>query len=220
MNDVIGTNIARLRKEKNMTQEQLANLLGISYQAVSKWENGLSSPDVSTFPILADTFGVTIDELFGRTAAPREDASTEQVPAELPWPDDECLYAVLYYGHEFIGAADAAEKKKIEFSYEGPALNIKSAFTVNVEGNVEGNVEAGGSVTCDAVGGSVKAGGGVTCDDVKGDVNSGSGVTCDNVSGSVIAGVSVTCDNVTGNVTAGVSVQCDNVEGRISWRKK
>lgn len=47
MNDVIGANIARLRKEKNMTQDQLANLMGISFQAVSKWENGLSSPDVS-----------------------------------------------------------------------------------------------------------------------------------------------------------------------------
>ena len=66
MNDVIGANIARLRKEKNMTQDQLANLMGISFQAVSKWENGLSSPDVSSFPMLADVFGVTIDELFGR----------------------------------------------------------------------------------------------------------------------------------------------------------
>ena len=69
MNDVIGANIARLRKEKNMTQDQLANLMGISFQAVSKWENGLSSPDVSSFPMLADVFGVTIDELFGREAA-------------------------------------------------------------------------------------------------------------------------------------------------------
>lgn len=40
MNDVIGANIARLRKEKNMTQDQLANLMGISFQSVSKWENG------------------------------------------------------------------------------------------------------------------------------------------------------------------------------------
>lgn len=42
MNDVIGANIARLRKEKNMTQDQLGNLMGISFQAVSKWENGVS----------------------------------------------------------------------------------------------------------------------------------------------------------------------------------
>ena len=219
MNDVIGTNIAKLRKEKNMTQEQLANLMGISYQAVSKWENGLSSPDVSSFPILADTFGVTIDELFGRERAAREDTHTERVPVELPWPDDDCLYAVLYHGHELIGSGDATEKKKIEFCYEGQALNIKSDFAVSVEGCVEGSIEAGGSVTCDAVGGSVMAGGGVTCDDVKGDVNAGGGVTCDNVGGSIIAGASITCDNVAGNVTAGVSVQCDNAGGSISCRK-
>ena len=40
MNETLGTNIMRLRKEAGLTQEQLANALGISYQAVSKWENG------------------------------------------------------------------------------------------------------------------------------------------------------------------------------------
>ena len=97
MNDVIGANIAKLRKEKNMTQDQLANLMGISFQAVSKWENGLSSPDVSSFPMLADVFGVTIDELFGREAEPREAPAAEPKNNDLPWPDDDCLYAVLYH---------------------------------------------------------------------------------------------------------------------------
>lgn len=219
MNDVIGANIAKLRKEKNMTQEQLANLVGISYQAVSKWENGLSSPDVSSFPLLADVFGVTIDELFGREGTPHEAASAEQTADELPWPDDDCLYAVLYHGHVLIGAGSTADKKNIEFCYEGPALNIRSDFAVSVEGDVEGNIEAGGSVTCDAVGGSIKAGGGVSCDDVKGDVNAGGVVTCDNVGGSVRAGASVTCDDVAGNVTAGVSVQCDSIGGSIIGRR-
>ena len=45
MNESIGTIIMRLRKEHGMTQEQLANALGITFQAVSKWENGISSPD-------------------------------------------------------------------------------------------------------------------------------------------------------------------------------
>lgn len=42
MNEILGSSIMRLRKEAGMTQEQLANALGISYQAVSKWENGVS----------------------------------------------------------------------------------------------------------------------------------------------------------------------------------
>lgn len=202
MNDVIGGNIARLRKERNMTQEQLANLMGISYQAVSKWETGISSPDVSSLPLLADTFGVMIDALFGRgEAEPRPEK------ANYPWPDDDCIYAVLYHGHQFIGASDSSEKKRIEICYAGAALNIKSDFSVYVNGEVDGDIEAGGSVTCDDVGGDIDSGGNVTCDDVKGNVRAGGSVTCDNVGGNVTAGANATCDNVSGNVSAGMHVE-------------
>lgn len=61
----IGTNIYTLRKEKKITQIQLAEKLGVSEQAVSKWENNQCAPDVSLFPIIADFFGVSIDRLFG-----------------------------------------------------------------------------------------------------------------------------------------------------------
>lgn len=61
----IGTNIYTLRKEKKITQAQLAEKLGVSEQAISKWENNLCAPDVSLFPIIADYFGVSIDRLFG-----------------------------------------------------------------------------------------------------------------------------------------------------------
>ena len=61
----IGTNIYTLRKEKKITQAQLAEKLGVSEQAISKWENNQCAPDVSLFPIIADYFGVSIDRLFG-----------------------------------------------------------------------------------------------------------------------------------------------------------
>lgn len=61
----IGTNIYTLRKSKKLTQAQLAEKLGVSEQAVSKWENEQCAPDVSLFPIMADYFGVSIDRLFG-----------------------------------------------------------------------------------------------------------------------------------------------------------
>ena len=61
----IGTNIRLLRKTKNITQEELANALHISYQAISKWENGSSQPDIALLPAIANYFGVSIDELFG-----------------------------------------------------------------------------------------------------------------------------------------------------------
>ena len=61
----IGNNIYTLRKEKKLTQAELAEKLLVSEQAVSKWENGQCAPDVSLFPLLADIFGVSIDHLFG-----------------------------------------------------------------------------------------------------------------------------------------------------------
>ena len=61
----IGTNIYTLRKEKKITQSQLAEKLGVSIQSISKWENNLCAPDVSLFPIIADYFGVSIDRIFG-----------------------------------------------------------------------------------------------------------------------------------------------------------
>lgn len=59
----IGKNISALRKERNMTQEDLAKALGVSAQAVSKWENENSCPDISLLTKIADLFGVTVDEL-------------------------------------------------------------------------------------------------------------------------------------------------------------
>lgn len=61
----IGDKIRLLRKNKNITQMQLAEALSISSQSVSKWENHLSSPDITVLPQIAQYFGITMDELFG-----------------------------------------------------------------------------------------------------------------------------------------------------------
>ena len=61
----IGNNIKRLRQNKGVTQEQLGEALGVSSQAVSKWENESALPDILTLPKLADYFGITIDEVMG-----------------------------------------------------------------------------------------------------------------------------------------------------------
>lgn len=68
MNETIGSRISKYRKEKGMTQEELASRLGVSSQAVSKWENDLSCPDISLLPALCQALGVTSDELLtGKT---------------------------------------------------------------------------------------------------------------------------------------------------------
>ena len=71
MDMTIGKRIAFLRKEKGLTQEELANHMGISPQAVSKWENDQTCPDISALPKLARLFGVTVDELLeGKESLP------------------------------------------------------------------------------------------------------------------------------------------------------
>ena len=59
----IGNNISLLRKQSGLTQLALANRLGVTDKAVSRWENGLGYPDITLLPILAETFGVSIDQL-------------------------------------------------------------------------------------------------------------------------------------------------------------
>ena len=63
MDMTIGKRIALLRKEKGLTQEELATHMGVSPQAVSTWENDQTCPDISTLPRLARLLGVSVDEL-------------------------------------------------------------------------------------------------------------------------------------------------------------
>ena len=65
MDLLIGENIKRLRRERDLTQEEMASHLGISFQSVSKWERGDGYPDITMLPALANYFGISLDELFG-----------------------------------------------------------------------------------------------------------------------------------------------------------
>lgn len=60
----IGNKIKELRKQRGITQEQLADSIGVSFQAVSKWENNITLPDITFAPALASYFGISMDILF------------------------------------------------------------------------------------------------------------------------------------------------------------
>ena len=61
----IGQNLKNFRKARNLTQEEVAKHLGISFQSISKWERNDGYPDITMLPVLARYYGVTIDELIG-----------------------------------------------------------------------------------------------------------------------------------------------------------
>ena len=94
METYFGEFIKKLRKQRNLTQEQLAEAFGVSCQAISKWETGTSYPDISLLPIIADYFGASVDYLLGHDTSKQEEA-IEQI----------CDHAdTLFESHEYAQA--------------------------------------------------------------------------------------------------------------------
>ncbi len=212
----IGARIAFYRRKKNMTQEKLAAELGITNQAVSKWELDLNCPDILSLPRLADLLGVTIDSLFGREAAP---VPTAAPGPELPWPDDGQLRAVLFRGRQPCVRKDGAEQaacSRIEFAYDGPALDVHSDFSIVCRQEIRGGAYAGTSIQCGDIGGSAQAGTSISGGGIAGGARAGSHIECARVEGNVSAGSHVTCGDVAGDVSAGGKVDCGDVGGSVT----
>ena len=234
-----GQRIAALRKARGMTQEALANQLGITNQAVSKWESDQCCPDIMQLPALADIFEISLDALFGRSqpALPEPD----RVIGELPWEDNDDLHAVCFVGHRLVRYQDipslGGKRERFTFSFSCLGFDKSSPMgnepvQLHFSGNV-GNIYSDYAVYCaqTAVGGNVQAGDGVICTDVGGEVRAGDGVTCVSVQGNVVAGDSVRCTgsiggsaqagddvhcegSIGGNVTAGGDISCGDIQGR------
>jgi len=194
MPEIINQQIATLRKNKGITQEELAGHLGVTNQTVSKWELAACCPDIQLLPVIADYFDVTIDELFGRDDfAKAESSSIESVP----WDDDGILRAVIFIGKKLMKKTN--DLSEFTFEYEGEALNIECQCNIN----------------CNDVGGKANAGRDISCNDVCGNVNSGASLTCNDIDGNVTAGSSISCNDICGSVTAGGSINCGDIDGDI-----
>lgn len=192
MNISIGENIKILRKNMSIGQEILANAVGVSVQAVSKWETGQSLPDVGIIPDIADFFKVSIDSLFfGENAA---DIKSDK----LSLPDDDKLYIVQVRNSKILDRNKWDGNSHIKLAiknFEG-TLNAEIWGNADIKGDVGGNVNAGNGVACQNVGGSVNAGNGVACGNVGGEINAGGNVNCGDVSGSVSAGSKIRCGEI------------------------
>ena len=94
--EMIGKQIASLRKEKGIKQEELAKYVGVSTQAVSKWENG-GVPDTELLPKIADFFSVSVDSLFGRNITDYSDLRSALIKKICDTPRDERFKLVFNY---------------------------------------------------------------------------------------------------------------------------
>ncbi len=99
MKNSIGERIAYHRKMNAMTQEELAGKLNVSTQAVSKWEQKLSSPDIMLLPELASIFNISIDELFGKKV---DKEPVFNFVDNVPWGDDRKIRIAVYHGKKLM----------------------------------------------------------------------------------------------------------------------
>lgn len=91
MKSSFGKQFSNLRKEKKLTQERIADQLGVSSQAVSKWENDLSYPDIELLPEIAELLGTSIDELLGT----KKDTEIMIVPEQERKHIDELILKII-----------------------------------------------------------------------------------------------------------------------------
>ena len=216
MREIFGENLKRIRAEKAITQEQLAERLGITAQAVSKWECAQSCPDTAILVALADVLEVSLDALL---------RGGEGEPAQLGvLPEDEVLRVVQCRGRTVLSCEtyDPARRLPLDIrreDYEGdaaPLIHVEIWGSADIKGNVSGGVHAGDGVNCGNVTGGVNAGDGVNCGNISGGVNAGDGVNCGNVSGSINCGDGINCGNVEGNIeSCGGDIHCHRIEGDI-----
>ena len=201
---VLSGRILALRKEKGMTQEALAEQLGLSFQAVSKWENGQSCPDIALLPVLAEIFSVSVDYLFGRDDAAKKSEGPVVEPVfeychNLPWPDDQTLRGVVAWGHKILGYEKMRKKwfgfnaGEEEYSWllRYSPLNVECGHNLQVEGDVQGDASAGLKIVCKNVGGNASAGTKIDCEDIGGSASAGIKIDCRDINGSADAGIKV-----------------------------
>lgn len=95
MNIYFGENLKNLRKQKNLTQERLAEFLGVSFQTVSKWERGDTYPDITTLPEIASFFRISVDDLLGVNRAENEKEIIEKLREYDNLTDEKLMWELV-----------------------------------------------------------------------------------------------------------------------------
>jgi len=116
--DTIGKRISENRKAKNIKQDELAEMLMVSPQAVSKWENDISCPDISLLPKLSEILGITVDELLSG----KKEKPVAYVPEEKRRDINEMMFRIV---------VDSAEGDKVRVNI--PCAIVKIALECGID---------------------------------------------------------------------------------------
>ncbi len=158
-NSILAANIFKYRKKCGFSQGELAQKLGVTFQAVSKWETAKSAPDIAFLPIMADLFGCYIDELFSR------EIKTEihyDHCAEFPWPDDNTIRVFQTLGRKILKKQENGSYIEVSFP-RNCNETTRQYFKVEVFGNLVSDSSINGDVVCH---------GRIDCHEINGDITS------------------------------------------------
>lgn len=173
----IGKNIKYLRQLKNMTQDQLAEYLGVTYQAVSKWETSANSPDICLLPQIAKCFNVSLDTLFAENIS-EENISVIRDVFER-FEDDGVIRVVQIRGREVLRVDETG------LPQNAPAIEI--AFPRNYNAQTQYfKVEVFGDVCCDS--------------SINGDVICHQKLHCHVINGDVVCHQALDCMQINGEI--------------------
>lgn len=122
MNIYFGENLKRLRLGKNLTQEKLADFLGVSFQSISKWERGDTYPDITILPEIASFFKVSMEELLGVNKAEEEEDIKRLLEEHDNFTDNKLIKESIYhlkdkYPNDF----------RVQLRYMGYLINFDDA---------------------------------------------------------------------------------------------
>ena len=130
----IGKNIAKYRKAKGLTQEELGAKLGVTNQAVSKWESEVSMPDVILLPKIANALNITLDDLYGITKEPEKiSCSADDFPAFCHQKLIELFYYNTKMRFTHIGSSD---KEQLEFQIKKLMQGCRIGCLSNTQGAI------------------------------------------------------------------------------------
>lgn len=238
---ILSEQIANLRKSNGYTQNTFADMLGVSFQAVSKWENGLCNPDIELLPKIAAIFHITIDSLFGIKQI-QQIHSVQSNPSleyekeglqitQLPWENDATYHFVVFQGHTLLQSRE--ELTEMEFTLQGNVENVVCACNITCHsiaqsatagrdihvGSINGNTAAGCDIHAATISGGVSAGCDIHCAQISGGANAGCDIHCEganaSISGGASAGCDIHCHEITGDVTCNGDLKVQTIHGRI-----
>ena len=163
----LGNNIKFLRQKSQYTQKQLAQRLGVSYQAVSKWETNSNTPDISLLPQIAALFDVSIDTLFSDDISAYQEAFQEV-------KDDDVIRIVQMKGKQVLKVTPTISQDNlpIEIVFPRDCNDRTQYFKVEIyghvisDGSINGDVVCHKSIQCSAINGDIQSAGDIRVNEV------------------------------------------------------